>query len=307
MRRLFLLLFTLLFAVVATSCSQSSPSVSPTPTPSKAADIVATGLWGEAPVFQYDKPWAITKNETQVLVKGEGKKLKSGQAIVLAIYAEDARTGKVMRNDFDQMAQAYFLTEKDLGTDLYDAVKGRKVGTRILHTANDEVPLIMTIDVLSTMAKGTAVTDIPLKNSEGLHIPAVASDADGAPSVVIKPSWKPPTTLVTQPLIRGDGQQVLAGQAALIQYVAVRWSTGKVDTSTWKSGSLPVTVRVGSDALIEGLDASLTESTVGSRILAIVPPGEAFGLSDGKYKDETMVYVIDILATAFNAGDEDPE
>ena len=52
----------------------------------------------------------------------------------------------------------------------------------------------------------------------------------------------PPTDLVVQPLVRGDGAQVEAGQVVTVRYTGVRWSDGEVFDSTWAEGTAPSSV-----------------------------------------------------------------
>lgn len=260
--------------------------------------VTVTGPWGEAPTMSFATPLADTHTRSEVLVEGDGAKIHDGDAVLLGIYATSGTTGEVMRNDFASVPQAYEFSVESLGSDLYGALKGVRVGSRVLHVLQDTVPLVMTIDIYPLSADGTAVADVPTKSSDGGAIPKVTVGADGTPVVSINPKAKAPQVLTTVSLLRGDGPQVQAGQSAVIRYVAAQWSTGKVSGSTWKAGSLPATVKIGADKLIEGLDAALTEVPAGSRILVIAPPGQAFGLTEGKLKNETMVYVIDVLAAS---------
>ncbi len=48
----------------------------------------------------------------------------------------------------------------------------------------------------------------------------------GEPTITV-PATDPPTEAVAQPLLRGDGPQVEAGQVVTVQYVGVTWSDGQ--------------------------------------------------------------------------------
>lgn len=79
----------------------------------------------------------------------------------------------------------------------------------------------------------------------------------------------------------------------------VAWSTGDVFDSTWGDGKTPVTVTVGADEVIEGLDDTLVGVPVGSQLLVVVPPTLGFGAVEGHaLAKETLVYVIDVLAAS---------
>lgn len=302
------IVFLVMSMLWVTACSDVSPgpqrsSKKSSSTASAQVDepVTVTGAWGETPTVTFALPLADTHTRSEVLVEGDGPKLRENDPVLLAIHATSGSTGKVLRDDFSSTPQTYLFTATALGSDLYDSLKGVRVGSRVLHVVADTVPLVMTIDVFPLEASGIEVTDIPTTSGDGGDVPEVTTGEDGTPVIHIDPKAKAPQVLTTVPLMRGEGPQVQAGQTAVIRYVAARWSTGKVSDSTWTAGTLPATVTIGADALIEGLDSALTEVPVGSRVLVIVPPGQAFGLTEGKLKDETMVYVIDVLAASVPA------
>jgi len=281
--------------VLVAGCSRSDAP--PTTASASTSGIQVTGAFGTAPQVSYPIPWTDTTTTTKVLVEGKGSRLRDGAAVLLEIYAQDGSTGKVLRDDFTGIASPYLLTEDGLGGDLYAAVVGRKVGSRLLHTVvSDGVPVVMTVDILPTSAQGAPVEHLATETSDGAPMPTVKVGKDGVPVVTVDSDAKPPAALTAVALRRGDGEQVRAGRTAVLRYVAVRWSTGKVSGSTWAAGALPVTVTIGADELIEGLDDALTEVAAGSRILVVVPPDKGFAPAGGKLKDETLVYLVDVLA-----------
>ncbi|GAA2520803.1 FKBP-type peptidyl-prolyl cis-trans isomerase [Rarobacter incanus] len=278
--------------------TQPKPSKSTeTATPDKDVDVLehvqVTGTWDTKPDVAFTPPVSITKTERKTLIEGAGGKLRPNGKALLRILAISGSTGDELRNDFDTLPQVYRVTVTDLGEALYESLVGIRAGGRVSIATYDEIPLIMVVDVLPINADGTKVADPATESSDGEKLPTV----DGT-NITIPKKSDPPSVLTTSVLIRGNGAQVAAGKGAVIQYEAVRWSNGKVVGSSRADDALPVTVNVGSDALIEGLDSALSDVTVGSRILVVVPPGQAFGLTDGKWKKETMVYLIDVLAAS---------
>jgi len=285
----------LLAVVLPGGCTRAHDA--PTVPSTSTHGIQVTGTVGSAPQLTYPVPWTETTPTTKVLVEGKGARLQEGSAVLLEIYAQDGSTGKVIRDDFTGIAAAYLLTPDGLGSDLYAVVVGRKAGSRLLHTVvSDGVPVVMTVDILPTTARGTKVKDVPTESVDGAPVPTVTTGTDGVPQVTVDTEAKPPASLTAVALRRGTGEQVKAGRTAVLQYVAVRWSTGKVSGSTWGPGGLPVTVTIGADELIEGLDDALTEVAAGSRVLVVVPPDKGFAPAGGKLKNETLVYVVDVLA-----------
>jgi peptidylprolyl isomerase len=111
------------------------------------------------------------------------------------------------------------------------------------------------------------------------------------------PKTAPPTKLIVQPLIKGAGPVVTAGQNIKVSYTGVLWKNGKVfDASALHGG--PVDFQIGEGQVIPGWDKGLVGQTVGSRILLVVPPAEGYGSkgSTGIGPKDTMVFVVDILA-----------
>jgi peptidylprolyl isomerase len=129
---------------------------------------------------------------------------------------------------------------------------------------------------------------------EGL--PTVELAEDGAPTITV-PDTEPPTELVAQPLIEGEGAEVEAGQRITVHYTGVLWDDGETFDSSWERGS-PATFDIGTGAVIPGWDEGLVGQTVGSQVLLVVPPDKGYpeGSPDGSIEaGDTIVFVVDIL------------
>jgi FKBP-type peptidyl-prolyl cis-trans isomerase len=96
-----------------------------------------------------------------------------------------------------------------------------------------------------------------------------------APKVTI-PASKPGTTLFTKTLITGSGAAVTTSDSFVGNYVAYVWSgtTHKLATSTYSE-----TPALFTGTLLTGLKDALKNATVGSRVLAVIPPKDGFGSS----------------------------
>ena len=112
------------------------------------------------------------------------------------------------------------------------------------------------------------------------------------------PKGDPPTGLVAQPLIKGKGREVLAGQKINVHYTGALWRNGKVFDSSWKSGK-SFNLPIGTGQVIAGWDEGLVGQTVGSQVLLVVPPDKGYGAggqpSAGIKGTDTLVFVVDIL------------
>lgn len=279
----------LVAALVLGACEEPEDA---TPTPLNTAVEVA-GSAGQPPALTYTAPLDVPDTRSEVVWPGTGRELVDGGPLLLNLYAQDARDGTVLQNSYTDAPQWFALTDESVGSELADLLRGQRVGARLLLVEqDDDVPVVLVVDVLPTQADGEPVAPV-----EGA--PAVEPGEDGAPTVTVPSETAPPTDLVVQPLVRGDGAQVEAGQVVTVRYTGVRWSDGEVFDSTWTEGTAPSSVMIGIGEVIEGWEQGLLEQSVGSRVLLVVPPGLGYGGTANPLAGETLVYVVDILDAHF--------
>jgi peptidylprolyl isomerase len=265
-----------------------------------APHVVVTGEPGAAPTLAFPVPLTVKERTAEVVWKGDGPTVVDGEPVLVNYYAEAGVDGSLVGETYTSEPKAYLLTAEELGADIFDALHGRTVGSRILQLVPPEEgqssSTVAVFDLLPTRASGEAVPP-----REGL--PTVELGESGAPSVAI-PAAAPPTTLVVQPLIRGTGPQVEPGQVITVQYTGLRWSDGSVFDSTWGDGKLPASFPIGVGSVMDGWDTGLVQQTVGSQVLLVVPPSLGYGGTDNELAAETLVFVVDILAATGGPGSE---
>jgi len=260
--------------------------------PEVSAEVVVTGEPGAAPQLAYQRPLEVSEATVEVLMEGSGPAVVDGEPILVNFYAESGADGTVLNDTYSSEPRPYLLSAEVLGVDIYQALSGQKVGSRILSiappAAGQDSATVAVFDILPTRAEGEAVAP-----REGL--PTVHLAVDGTPTITV-PDAAPPTELVVQPLQRGDGPQVAVGQVITVQYVGVSWSDGTVFDSSWASGELPDSFPIGVQSVIAGWDSGLVEQPVGSQVLLVVPPQMAYGGTEDELAAETLVFVVDILS-----------
>jgi peptidylprolyl isomerase len=245
---------------------------------------------GAPPTLEYEKPFAVVQPGSRTVWPGTGDVLERDDPVLLNLYAQDGRDGTELQNTFRTAPAAYTMTEKSLGSHLFEALEGKRVGARLtLMEEQDGVPVLLVVDVLPTRASG-AEGEAP-----GSSLPQVRLDDLGAPTVRVPRGVEPPSELVVHPLIRGSGQQVRAGQILTVEFTAVRWSDGGVVDTTWTEGTPPQSAEIGIGRLVEGWDQGLLEQTVGSQVMLVVPPQDGHANTRSQLAGETVVYVVDIL------------
>ena len=274
-------LATALLTLVGCSAPVSEPAV-----------VTVSGEPGEAPTITYLTPLQVDKTRSEQIWPGTGDHLLEGAPVLIDFWLEDATDASLVKESYSTNPTAMLLTEEDLGTDLYETLRGQQVGARMLQVSPGsgsgatDYPTVTVIDVLPTRADGEAKAPRP-------DLPAVTLDASGAPTIT-PTGTEPPTTLVAQPLIRGSGEQVAASDVVTVQYTGFGWATGEAFDSTWTHG-LPVSFSLQDvPAWAEGL----VDQPVGSQVMLVVPPTYALGVTESEeLAGQTVAFVVDILAT----------
>ncbi|MHB1488915.1 FK506-binding protein [mine drainage metagenome] len=280
MRRLIAVAVAVLLLVAGCTRSGSGTSV-----------VQVGGDPGALPTVRFQVPLAVTAPSSRVVWAGTGNTLVDGKPVLIDYLLENASTGAVVAESYGSSPKAYLLTKESLGADLFDALRGQRVGARIVQESPASAaggmtfPTVIVMDVLATRAEGDPVPARP-------GMPAVTLAADGAPTITPTTS-APPTDLTVVPLVKGTGDQVPTDARVTVQYTEVDWATGAVVDSTWTTG-MPVSFSLaGLGAWSQGL----VEQTVGSQVMVVVPPSFALGGPKGsELQNATLVFVVDILA-----------
>jgi peptidylprolyl isomerase len=292
--------------VLGGAASTPTPTGSPCALPGPASDsVLVDGDLGEAPVIVADGPFDVDRVERTVLIEGEGDPVSAGDLIEAAITLLNATSGErapgtaMTRVLLDAGATQPGLLATILCTPPGSRVVGvvpsdqayGSVGQPELAIGPDD-DVVFIVDVLARVPLQAAGTAIPLPDG----FPALVIDiaADGHPTVTI-PESSPPATTQSASIVEGSGPAVGAGDEILLQYQAVNWRTHEVFDQTW--GDAPRSLLT----VLPGVDAALLGRTVGSRVVVVVAPADGFGSagspSSGVLPTDTVVYVVDILAT----------
>jgi len=302
-------------AASTTATPSASASVTSTPSASAAkvkrstslSGVTATGAYGKEPKLKLDAPWAIDKTRTKVLQpNGSGAVITEGTTVEVNYAGFNARTGKKFDDSFSRGSSVAF----NLGQvvpGFQKGLVGQHQGSRVLiampgsdgYDASGGNPQI-DVKIGDTLVFVVDVVAVPLSGPEGSKVAAKAglptvTDKDGTP-VVSVPKSDPGDKLQVQPLLKGKGKKVAAGDTITFDYVWQRWSDGKIVEETY--GSKPAEAPLSE--LLPGMVKGLTNQTVGSRVLLVIPPSQGYpeGNETPKIdKGETLVMVVDLLFT----------
>jgi peptidylprolyl isomerase len=95
------------------------------------------------------------------------------------------------------------------------------------------------------------------------------------PEVTI-PDTAPPTELVIEDLVVGDGPEATAGQAVDVHYVGAAWSTKQQFDASWDRGD-SFGFRLGAGQVISGWDQGVAGMKIGGIRKLTIPHELAYG------------------------------
>src|SRR5699024_2790889 len=96
--------------------------------------------------------------------------------------------------------------------------------------------------------------------------------------------------------MRAEGDTARKGDYLTMQYTGWKWSDGSQFDSSWERGA-PFGFVLGQGQVITGWDESLVDAAVGSQLMLVIPPSEAYG-DQGELAGETLIFVVDVLDAA---------
>ncbi len=111
------------------------------------------------------------------------------------------------------------------------------------------------------------------------------------------PAGDPPTELLIEDEIIGDGAEATAGSTVIVHYAGVAWSTGEEFDASWNRGDT-FDFRLGAGQVISGWDQGVAGMKVGGRRRLTIPSELGYGSrgAGGVIKGgETLVFVVDLI------------
>ncbi len=116
------------------------------------------------------------------------------------------------------------------------------------------------------------------------------------PEITI-PDEAPPSELVLEDLVVGDGPEATAGLPVEVHYVGVAWSTKAQFDASWDRGDT-FGFRLGAGQVISGWDEGVAGMRLGGRRRITIPPEQGYGARGAGGvigPNETLVFVVDLL------------
>lgn len=272
--------------------------------------VTVTGDAGADPSVSFESPLEVDETEVTVVTEGDGELVEPGSLALLDFSLYNAATGELASSTGHGVGTSVQLPVDETQTiaGMVKTVECAHVGDRIVSvvTAADAFgeagyadlgieagdPVVFVVDVVDIVPTRADGEEQPAP--EGF--PEVEFDDDGRPTVTV-PDEEPPTELRIALLREGDGATVEEGDSVTVQYQGVNWETGEIFDESW--GRAPATFTT--TGVVSGFAEALVGEAVGSTVIAVLPPDEAYGEeseeNESQLAGQTLVFVIDILAT----------
>jgi FKBP-type peptidyl-prolyl cis-trans isomerase 2 len=282
--------------------------------------VTASGRFGTAPTVRFATPLHVPNTQVSSLISGSGPGVVQGQELVADLTILNGTTGKVVsKTDYTGKL------DPTGATGAANVVVGKNLPSaglrKALLCAQPGERLVAVIPPKEGFAAGTLGADVKpgdsivvvldvrrtyLARANGTNqvmsggLPAVVLGPDGRPGITI-PAAPAPKRLQVAELKKGSGPVLRRGDTAIVHYTGVLWSDNTVFDSTWQNGApVGLTLKTGSGGVVKGFVTALAGQRVGSQVLAVLPPDEAYGSTgNGSVPaNATLVFVVDILGKA---------
>ncbi len=302
------LLATLAACAPSGSATNSASGCTPLATPGASSSIItATGdLASPTTKVNFGTPLVAPTPQRSVLIEGSGMAAELNDVVIGTAVVADGSTGSVVQQGNFLLTLTQEKTSPGLLAGLVCAQAGDRIALASPTSALSSTPPdptaakqtgVILFDVTKVLPGRATGADQPAKAG----FPSVVTTSIGQPGLTI-PSGPIPTELSFTALKKGDGQKVAAGDTLTVQSLGVVYSTKSVFESTWKDASVKQIIAADGTStqggVVPGLAEALIGQTVGSQIIAVIPPDAGYGAQGNGSTipaGATLVYVIDIL------------
>lgn len=279
--------------------------------------LVVTGAFGEEPAVEFESAISVEETQRTVLEEGDGAVAYEGNSATVNFTMYSTETGaQISTTAYDGTDDQTLDLDGTALPGLTKLIQCSTEGSRVagvVSTVDGFAPEVLeasgfaadssvffVVDVIST--EEPAAVEPPLESVDGADqelpadFPAVGLEfADSGEPTITVPDTDAPTETQIADIKVGTGAVVEPGDTVVMHYYGVKWSDGEKFDDSWSTGE---TADFPTDGLITGFSAALEGHTVGSRVVAVIPPADAYGAvgeTDHPLAGETLVFVIDIL------------
>lgn len=267
------------------------------------AGVTVSEDLGSEPTVEFEAPLEVTAPDARIVVQGDGEAIAAGDTVIMRSAYVDASTGETL--------QSWWQGAPAGGIQVDPAVIGEQaasffttvtVGSRFAMAGWQQS---QTGQSLSLIQVGDIDRKITTMRAEGEpqetsgRFPSVTLAENGAPSLDSAPEGEPPTETTRELLVEGTGDATREGDYLTMQYTGWAWDTGEQFDSSWDRGA-PFSFLQGQGMVIPGWDQHLLDIPVGSQVMLVIPPADAYGEDPAQHQlgGKTLVFVVDVLDAA---------
>ena len=263
------------------------------------------------PKVSFATPITADSIQSRIVFQGDGNVFTGKNLIEFEFAGYNGGTGELLQEtEFDGKEPSPGFFGPDSVPNFCSALAGAKEGSRVLaifppkdaHDGkgveslgigpNDSFVFVFDLTrVYLGQAEGTAV-------APEAGLPTVVTTPEGIPGITIPKTAAPEDLRIAQ-LIKGGGETVKSGDKVTMHYSGFLWDGSTKFDSSWDKGS-PAQFVVAEGQLIDGFLSAVVGQTVGSRVVAVIPPSLGYGqqASETIPANSTLIFVIDILGTS---------
>ncbi|MDJ0378596.1 FKBP-type peptidyl-prolyl cis-trans isomerase [Cryobacterium sp. PH31-L1] len=277
--------------------------------------VDVTGDFGAVPAFKFAEPLTPAATQRTVAIKGTGTtEAGAGSLVGVSLSVYNGTTGAtVQETTYPTSGASETITvgetflaglvravncsvegDRIVTVSTADDAFGADGNTQLGIAAGDSVVFVTDVISITNLADRADGADQPVVAG----LPTVELAENGAPTITI-PDTDPPTALQIATTKLGDGAVVADGDTVSVEYTGVVWATGKTFDSSWTTVGPATFV---TSQVVTGFGAALVGQTVGSQVIAVLPPSEGYGEAGntqaGISGTDTLVFVVDIVGTA---------
>ena len=300
-------------AVGLAACAPQGALGTCTPAGVASDSVTITGDFGGELSWSFDKALAATTIERTVAIAGApGDGAVDGQTVNAYYTVFDGLTGEPIERGSDIAATPMpFLNDSEVySPGIVAALNCATDGSRVVTVmpaaeafgenaaalgVEATAPIVLVLDVESVTDTVLPESTEPVAVPRDAALRAPAVDFSGAVPTVTLPESAPPSDFQLEVLEVGDGAIVAPGANVTVDYHGVSWDSGLIFDSSFERGQ-PATF--STDGVIAGFRDALVGQTVGSVVVATIPPAMAYGTDAAAHQlgGQTLVFVVRILA-----------
>jgi peptidylprolyl isomerase len=282
------------------------------------SSVTIEGDQGSEPKVTFDGRLDGSKEETEVLVEGDGEEVAEGDTVKANWWIGNGFTEKKAQSTWtkDGAPQSVEMSE-DILPFLRETVVGNQVGDRVVLLTSAEEAFgeggrpdigIGNKDAVLAVRRHPRPRPRRCRRSMARRGGEEARRLGAGPGregrchhwLDFSTAHKPSGKLIATTLVKGDGAKVKSGQTLTVDYLGQVYEADKPFDESY-SGE-PAEFPIGVGQVIPGWDERLVGRTVGSRVILEIPPADGYGEQGNEQAGikgtDTLFFVVDILGAS---------